>query len=226
VQLVLTRRKRLRPVKPLSSSRFIFRGYLTCTVCGRRLTASASKGRADYYHYYHCTAACGSRYNIKHVDAQFLALLESLQAKRPYLSLFQEIIKDMFRQQSQVSEQRREQLHHKVVQLTDRISKARELLLNGSLEPDDYQQVKMTSEDTIRQMQSELEQLPDTAKTFTTLVNRHKSSWLNLVEAWQGSSSDEQRRLFRYLFPQNIRYTDRGFPKVVLSAIISRVYRY
>ena len=225
VQLVLSRRKRLRPVKPFASSRFIFRGYLTCTVCGRRLTASASKGRADYYHYYHCTAACGSRYSTKQVDAQFLALLESLQAKRPYLSLFQEIVKDLFRQQSLASEQRREQLHHKIAQLTDRISKARDLLLNGSLEPDDYQQVKMAGEDTIREMQSELAHLPDTAKSLTTLVNRHKTSWLNLVDAWQGSSFDEQRRLFRYLFPTNVNYTADSFYKTAIPTAIRSIFK-
>ncbi|MES2277126.1 MAG: recombinase family protein [Bacteroidota bacterium] len=225
VQLVLTRRKRLRPVKLFASARFIFRGYLTCAVCGRRLTASASKGRSDYYHYYHCTAACGSRYNTKQVDAEFLSLLESLQAKRPYFALFQEIVRERFRQQNLVAEQRREQLSHKIMKLSDRISKARDLLLTGSLEPDDYQQVKTTSEAMIRPMQAELAALPDAAQNLMALVNRYKSAWLDLVEAWQHSAFEEQRRLFRYLFPTNITYTAGGFPKAAIPPAIRSMFK-
>jgi DNA invertase Pin-like site-specific DNA recombinase len=81
VQLVLTRRKRIRPVKRHVSPHFIFRGYLKCAVCGRRLTASSSKGRHAYYHYYHCTAACSNRFSAAQVDAQFISLLQSLHAK-------------------------------------------------------------------------------------------------------------------------------------------------
>ena len=223
-QLVLTRRKRLRPVKPVVSSCFIFRGYLTCAICGRRLTASASKGRAGYYRYYHCTAACGNRYSAGETDAQFLSLLSSLAVRRPYLSLFQEIIKDLFRQQSRASDLRREQLHLKITQLTERINKARDLLLNGSLEPDDYQQIKIASEGSIRQMKTEQERLPDTAKHLTTLLNRYKSSLLDLADTWNSASFEERRRLYRYLFPANVTYTGSGFPKMAITPAIKRLF--
>ena len=33
---------------------FPLRGYARCETCGKPLTASWSKGRSDYYAYYHC----------------------------------------------------------------------------------------------------------------------------------------------------------------------------
>ena len=40
---------------------FPLRGFLLCPTCGKLLTGSASKGRTNYYHYYHCSATCGFR---------------------------------------------------------------------------------------------------------------------------------------------------------------------
>src|SRR5258708_1980720 len=37
---------------------FPLRGYVRCEACGRPLTASWSKGRSDYYAYYHCRPGC------------------------------------------------------------------------------------------------------------------------------------------------------------------------
>jgi hypothetical protein len=37
---------------------FPLRGYVRCEACGKTLTASWSKGRSDYYAYYHCRGGC------------------------------------------------------------------------------------------------------------------------------------------------------------------------
>ena len=44
-------RKRAHPDFPL-------RGFVRCDSCGRGLTGSWSKGRSEYYAYYHCRPGC------------------------------------------------------------------------------------------------------------------------------------------------------------------------
>jgi chromosome segregation ATPase len=129
------------------------------------------------------------------------------------------------KQQLQAVEQSRDQLQSKITQLTTRISKARDLLLNGNLDPDDYQQVKITGEAQIRKLQAELEQLPDPGEKLGVLLNRYKSSLLDLAGAWQAAAADDQHYLLRYLFPHNVIFTHNGFPKAALSAVIRLVYR-
>jgi hypothetical protein len=39
---------------------FPLRGFVRCEICGRGLTGSWSKGRSEYYAYYHCRPGCRS----------------------------------------------------------------------------------------------------------------------------------------------------------------------
>ena len=48
------------------------RGFLVCPACGRMLTGSASKGRNQYYYYYHCNASCGTRFKAENANSLFI----------------------------------------------------------------------------------------------------------------------------------------------------------
>lgn len=78
---------------------FPLRHFVSCGSCERPLTASWSGGRSKSYPYYHCAnGSCKSR-NIpkKLLEEQFLKLIEQLQPKPEYLSLFNEIVLDVWR---------------------------------------------------------------------------------------------------------------------------------
>jgi DNA invertase Pin-like site-specific DNA recombinase len=66
-------RKRAHPDFPL-------RGFVRCESCGRGLTGSWSKGRSEYYAYYHCRAGCRavniSKAKLEGLFADELALLQ------------------------------------------------------------------------------------------------------------------------------------------------------
>ena len=63
VQDVLNGRKKVQRTKLAIDDKLPLRGFLICPKCGRMLTGSASKGRKQHYHYYHCSSSCGIRYN-------------------------------------------------------------------------------------------------------------------------------------------------------------------
>ena len=58
----MARRQRAHPDFPL-------RGFVCCESCGRGLTVSSSKGRSEYYAYYHCRSGCRA-VNVKKASAQ------------------------------------------------------------------------------------------------------------------------------------------------------------
>jgi hypothetical protein len=66
-------RKRADPVFPL-------RGFVRCQSCGRGLTGSWSKGRSEYYAYYHCRPGCRAvnmaKAKLESLFADELALLQ------------------------------------------------------------------------------------------------------------------------------------------------------
>ena len=58
VQGILDGRYELTAPRGRNDPDFPLRGYVRCTACGKTLTASWSKGRSDYYAYYHCRNGC------------------------------------------------------------------------------------------------------------------------------------------------------------------------
>ncbi|MEO7978051.1 zinc ribbon domain-containing protein [Flavobacterium sp.] len=52
----------LAPLGYICGCHLPLRGYLLCPECGKLLTGSPSKGRNQYYRYYHCASSCGVRF--------------------------------------------------------------------------------------------------------------------------------------------------------------------
>ena len=61
VQAILDGRLEITAPRQRNDLDFPLRGYVRCEACGNLLTASWSKGRSDYYAYYHCRGRCGAR---------------------------------------------------------------------------------------------------------------------------------------------------------------------
>ena len=70
---------------------FPLRGYARCETCGKPLTASWSKGRSDYYAYYHCRGRCRS-VNISKAKLEEL-FVEELARLEPSAG-FMRLVKD------------------------------------------------------------------------------------------------------------------------------------
>ena len=70
---------------------FPLRGYVRCETCGKPLTASWSKGRSDYYAYYHCRGRCRA-VNISKAKLEEL-FVEELARLQPTAG-FMRLVKD------------------------------------------------------------------------------------------------------------------------------------
>lgn len=77
VQDVLDGRKRptYRP-KIRTNKDLQLRDFLLCRKCGKLLTGSSSKGRYEYYTYYHCRKGCTCRFKAGEVNDEFLRELK------------------------------------------------------------------------------------------------------------------------------------------------------
>src|SRR5690606_14331434 len=78
VQDALDGRKRAIKPKIVATEDFPLRGFLKCPKCDRMLSGSASKGRKEYYNYYHCSSSCGTRFKAEPVNEAFVKQLRYL----------------------------------------------------------------------------------------------------------------------------------------------------
>lgn len=88
VQAILDGRVDTTAPRPRNDPDFPLRGYVRCETCGKPLTASWSKGRSDYYAYYHCRRGCRAINIAKSkLEALFVDELARLQPTAGFMRL-------------------------------------------------------------------------------------------------------------------------------------------
>ena len=132
------------------------RGFLLCPNCGKQLTGSASKGRSNYYHYYHCNSACGFRHKAPDVNEKIIAEIRQYVTPLPRLMHYREVIVSTFKAQTNTQRTNAQQLKMQLEEEGKRISRARDLLLAGDIDASDYRLIKAESEEKIQRMEAML----------------------------------------------------------------------
>lgn len=167
VQDVLDGRKRdiavksTRGVNIVSLEMLPLRGFLQCDRCPRMLTGSASKGRHGYHHYYHCRSSCGWRGKAETVNMAFVNKLREFIPKPGVAELFKEIVCDLYSDDSKFQQSERKKVIAEITDNDNRITKARELLLNDSISPEDYKFIKTEAEEKIIRLEAKLKDFND-----------------------------------------------------------------
>lgn len=157
VQDVLNGRKKVQRTKLTVDDALPLRGYLICPKCGRMLTGSASKGcKQKYYHYYHCSSSCGVRYNASKVNDNIVDEIRKYVRPLPKLQLYKEVIVSVFKAKTRLQRNNIQHLNTQLGEANKRLSKARDLLLAGDIETDDYRLIKSDSEERINRLEAQL----------------------------------------------------------------------
>ena len=132
------------------------RGFLICPECGRILTGSASKGRYDYYYYYHCISSCGCRFKTGNANDLFVRELRKY-VPRPGMSiLYGTTLKEAFYEKTKGQQGERNQLLLEIDGLNTRLKNAREMLADQKLDPEDYRELKLDCTNKITVLEAKL----------------------------------------------------------------------
>ncbi|MFD2286607.1 recombinase family protein [Pedobacter petrophilus] len=132
------------------------RGFLNCNRCTRLLTGSASKGRNNYYHYYHCQPSCGVRYKAEPVNMAFVDKLREFIPKPGMAELYTEVILDLYQGGTGYLRNERKKFITEITENNNRITKARELLLTDDISGSDYKLIKSEAEEKIARLEVKL----------------------------------------------------------------------
>lgn len=173
VQDILEGKKRNIRVKTrmVSDDELPLRGFMYCPNCNRMLTGSASKGRHAYYYYYHCSASCGSRYKAEDTNVAFLKELRKFWLDPAYENVFKDVLLEKYKEQTTGDNGIKKQLINQITDQSNKMTKARELLLSGDIDPSDYKTIKGECEKKITVLEAELS---DVSANQLTLSNMDK----------------------------------------------------
>jgi len=166
VQAILDGRYEVTSPRQRNDPDFPLRGYVRCQTCRRPLTASWSKGRSDYYAYYHCRGRCRT-VNISkaRLEELFVGELARLQPTPGFMRLVKERVLHAWREMKTDGAQRIAEIERRqkaIREKLDRLDQA--FLFDRSIDIDTYDRHrdKLREELTLVQMDrhsSELEEM-------------------------------------------------------------------
>ena len=199
------RKKAMRP-KIEVDDHLPLRGFLICPKCGRMLTGSASKGRTKYYHYYHCSSPCGVRYNAYKVNDDILEEIRKYVRPLPKLKLYQEVIISTFKSKTRLQRNEARQVTAQLEETNKRLSKARELLLAGDIEADDYRIIKSESEEKINRLEAKLTASITDTTNIGPLLEKAITNISQLDILYKNGSIVQKRKIIGSMFPENLTF--------------------
>ena len=132
---------------------------LSCTFnlnqnCGKNITASASKGRNNRYHYYHCNATCGFRRRAEIVNSIFEESLKLLEMKEPVKKLIKKMFLDYYENLIKTPKEDKKRILKEIDNLNSRLSMARNKLLSEKINDEEYIEIKKNCREKIQTLEA------------------------------------------------------------------------
>jgi site-specific DNA recombinase len=206
VQDVLDGRKKIKRTTMTVDPQLPLRGYLICPECGKTLTGSASKGRYKYYHYYHCTLGCPFREKAPVVNERIAEEIQKYTRPLPFLELYKQAITSVFKNKTKFQRSDINQLKTELEEIDKRLTRARNLLIAGDLDPDDYRKIKMESEEKINRLEAMLTVKNTTITNVEPLLNKAISQISQLATLYNEGTTENKRKIIGSIFPEKLTF--------------------
>ena len=170
------------------------------------LSGSASKGKTKYFHYYHCNSKCGIRFNANVTNDKFLDLLKKHAINPSVCELYKDLINQEYEiaigeGKSELSSYKKQLIDHQ-----NKISKARDLLLNGDLDGADYKKIKMDSERQVSILEGKLLDLSGKNEGIGIVLYKALINVSKLPELYQSADSERKRQVVSSMFPEKLTF--------------------
>ena len=172
------------------------------------LTGSASKGRKLYYYYYHCSSSCGIRYTAQVVNDFIVDEIKKYVRPLPKLQLYKEVIASTFKTKTRLQRDEIKQLNVQLEEANKRISKARELLLDGGIDAGDYRSIKLQSEEQINRLEAKLTASITETTDIDSLLSKAINNISKIDILYANGSITQKRKIIGSMFPEKLIFDE------------------
>ncbi|TKC65169.1 recombinase family protein [Pedobacter hiemivivus] len=187
------------------------RGLLTCPLCLKILTGSASKGKNRYYHYYHCINGCKFRVRADSMDELVLKELIQLIPGEFYLSLFRAVSQRVYNKHFGEASNTQSQIFRSIERTFERLNKAKELLLSGEIDNDDYFAIKADCEYKINRIGTSLNNAAFMISKAEKIIAEAMQKFSNISLTYQQFETTYKRKIIDILTDKRIFCDDKNF---------------
>ena len=225
--ILIGRKGKTVPYKVCAREEFPLRGFLICPRCGKRLSGSASTGGSGIKHYYyHCTLGCKERVKAFEVNDKFSGFLKTIIFKEEVQELYQDIIAYVFQTNSDEKRSGKKELVDEIGINRERVNKAQQMMLDGSISPQDYKEIKARYEPIIGGL--ERKHL-DTGQEATEL-KKYLKKGLQIIKSldlvYDRAPLVQKQNIVRSICPENLRFQENEVRTGKVNRLIIEISRF
>ena len=221
VQDVLNGRKRIYKPKIEANEIFTLKGFLKCPRCEKLLTASSSKGRKDYYHYYHCNSKCGFRHKAEEVNDRLALEIKKHVSGIPELKLYKDILMQTFRTKTEVIETEIKLIKQQLNDISQKTLRARDLLISGDINGEDFKEIKKANEKLTIRLEAKLEAVKPQWTNIEPLFKQAIGNISKLDVLYANGSVAQRRKIIGSIFPEKLTFDGNNFRTTKVNEIIT-----
>lgn len=216
--------KRPSPIKAAKKGNdFFLRGHVICPKCNHPFTASRSKGRTQYYAYYHCDSkyGCNHRFTKAEFEENLLQLVSKFEVKNSVEKLYRSILSNTIEDDTRYKAKKVTELKKSLDELVQKEYRNQDLLIEGKINDVTFNAInnRFTAEKS--KLELELSQLQQTSNTdlqpaFEKGLTVVKSLKRILLEA----DAEDKSRIVGSIFPKKLTYSEGEYRTTEINAFI------
>lgn len=150
--------------------------------------------------------------------------LKDYKARQQFQGLFKKIVTDTVQNNNGMQQTKQIQALKQVEDQQARFNRAKDLLLSGELDADDYRSIKRETETKTAALQQILFAMTEPLEVINKRLKKQEKILLNLSFLYQKATVAQKRKLIGFLFPENLTYTKDGLTGKRLGVVLKLIY--
>jgi DNA invertase Pin-like site-specific DNA recombinase len=204
VQRLLKSNQKQRKLYEKINDETPLRALLTCSRCGGKLTSSASKGRNQYYNYYHCRGKCPERIPAEHAHAALLNYFDNVAVKPEVAKLYLEVMGSIFKNNESDREQQIKKHKENAVHAEKKLASLEEKYILNEIERDSYSFMKPKFKEELQAAKSKIEELQGVETNYSKYLKSAVNLIQNLPIYYGKATVNNKQKLIGSIFPENL----------------------
>ena len=183
------------------------KGFMTCPVHNKAITAYGARGRlGDLHHYYLCVDSkeCGQRHRIEDVHQSIEDILSKIQLSAQTVMLYKAMLKKLFEKNDYIRLDEIDKTEKEIDKLNQRITNLQDQLMDGEIAPNDFHPMKERTENTLTGLQLKLKNLKATTSPFKTFINKEVPMLENIAEYYKNSDGKTKKKILGCIFSKKM----------------------
>jgi hypothetical protein len=219
--LINNNSKQYRVTHKKVNTKFPLKGFVLCPNCLKPLKASSSKGRSQYYSYYHCYKPCDTRYKAEDVELWMSSFLSGISLDKNVQKLLVKMIEKRFNQQTKFKKLSPKH-YQEIESIEQKLIKLQDLYLDGEFNSDEYKNAKKRFQTRL----NELKQIEEAFKKSKDVLNTYKKGLEKLEsidKQFINSDIDNKRHLLGSIFPEKFQFENDNVRTEDINPILLKI---